>query len=360
MAATPTLVHPARTGLAVTEHDLRVRAAGFEIELDDEGTPVVSARKRVKRFSLRGDPHDVAAASLRGLVVDRQAFVAAGGLDIVDDEDVAGVDLCARLRLHGGRVVHVPGAALFDDRPVRSRAALHRPVDDTNSAWQTLIDRRGAGDRRARRGHARTRRGGGSSRRPRRRRRWRRAGATGTLPKDWPTRCDVSAKRSTSRPHDRADSLAARSADVHLVLRGLAPVRRTSGQRHVLWVISHPESLAVEDCDAADLVLVASTRFAEHLRRQHVDTGRGVPAGDRSRAFPARSDRAPAHRHPVTVVAQDTRRDAPDRPRRARRRDSTGDLRRRLARPRRPEPRRRRSRRQRRARRSCTGPPASC
>ena len=50
------------------------------------------------------------------------------------------------------------------------------------------------------------------------------------------------------QPHDRADSLAARSADLHLVLRGLAPVRRTSGQRHILWVISHPESLAVEDC----------------------------------------------------------------------------------------------------------------
>ncbi len=143
VAATPTLVHPARTGLAVTEHYLRVRAAGFEVEVDEKGTPVVSARNAGESVLLRGDPHEVVAASLRGLVVDRQAFVAAGGLEMVDDEDVTGIDVCARLRLHGGRVVHVPDAALFDDRPVLSRVALYRPVDDKSPSWRMLIDRRG-------------------------------------------------------------------------------------------------------------------------------------------------------------------------------------------------------------------------
>jgi hypothetical protein len=65
---------------------------------------------------------------------------------------------------------------------------------------------------------------------------------------------------------DRSGDLAGRSCDVHLVLRGLATVRRTSGQRHVLWIISHPERLDVAELDEADLVLVASRRFAVELR----------------------------------------------------------------------------------------------
>ena len=38
------------------------------------------------------------------------------------------------------------------------------------------------------------------------------------------------------------------------------------GRRHVLWIISHPESVTTEECDDADLVLVASARFADELR----------------------------------------------------------------------------------------------
>jgi glycosyltransferase involved in cell wall biosynthesis len=302
VAASPTLVHPVRTGLAMTEHDLRVRAAGLDLNLDDQGAPVVSAREAGEAVLLRREPHDVFASSLRGLVVDRRAFVAAGGLDIVDDEDVAGIDLCTRLRRHGGRVVHVPGAALFDDRPVPSRRALHQPVDDSTAGWRTLIDRRGPAIVHATRSDARHAR------------RWvitTSAPSMKMAPRwgDWHLAHGLA--RALRRlgedvvvePHDRADSLAARSRDIHFVLRGLTPVRRTLGQHHILWVISHPESLSTEDCDEADLVLVASERFAEHLRaRTSTPVEVFLQATDDERFRPGPPD--PAYEHPVTVVAK--------------------------------------------------------
>jgi glycosyltransferase involved in cell wall biosynthesis len=103
--------------------------------------------------------------------------------------------------------------------------------------------------------------------------------------------------------HDLCETSATRSHDVHLVLHGLAAVRRTPGQRHVLWVISHPETLDTSACDDADLVLVASKRFAASLRDrtttpvevllQATDPGRFRPVPPRE-----------VDRHPVTVVAK--------------------------------------------------------
>lgn len=52
----------------------------------------------------------------------------------------------------------------------------------------------------------------------------------------------------------------------HLVVRGLRRIPRAVGTRHVVWVISHPEQVTTAECDEADLVLVASAPFAEHLR----------------------------------------------------------------------------------------------
>jgi glycosyltransferase involved in cell wall biosynthesis len=102
---------------------------------------------------------------------------------------------------------------------------------------------------------------------------------------------------------DQADSLAGRACDVHVVLRGLHPVRASEGQRHVLWIISHPEAIENGELDEADLVLVASHRFAEHLRTR-TDTPVEVmlQATDHRRFTPRRVD--PAHRHDVTVVAK--------------------------------------------------------
>jgi hypothetical protein len=302
VAATPTLVHPGRAGIGRTEHDLMVRSEGFDIDLDDGGAPVVSARHAGHAIDLARESSEVAAASLRGLVVDRRAFEAACGLATVEDEDVAGIGLCVRLRRNGGRIVHVPSAALFDARAVPSRAALYRPVDDTSSAWRILIDQRGPAIVRAARPDKRhTRRWVITTAAP--------SAKVAARWGDWHLAEGLAqALRRAGedvvvQTHDRADSLASRSRDIHFVLRGLTPVRRTSGQGHILWVISHPEALATADCDAADLVLVASTRFAEHLRaRTSTPVEVFLQATDQERFTIGPPD--PAHEHPVTVVAK--------------------------------------------------------
>jgi len=100
-----------------------------------------------------------------------------------------------------------------------------------------------------------------------------------------------------------AGSRESEARDVKLVLRGLASIERNPGQRHVLWLISHPEAVDLAECEAADLVVVASPRFAAHLR-ERVTTPVEVllQATDAERFFP----RPPmaAHQHPVTVVAK--------------------------------------------------------
>jgi spore maturation protein CgeB len=107
----------------------------------------------------------------------------------------------------------------------------------------------------------------------------------------------------TVQTADQADGLAGRARDVHLVLRGLQPVRRSAGQRHVLWIISHPEAIDDAELDAADLVLVASPRFADHLRhRTSTPVEVMLQATDQRRFRPRPVD--PAHRHDVTIVAK--------------------------------------------------------
>jgi hypothetical protein len=102
---------------------------------------------------------------------------------------------------------------------------------------------------------------------------------------------------------DRADDLSGRAGDVHLVLRGLQPVRRTAGQRHVLWIISHPEAIDDGELDAADLVLVASPGFADRLRqRTSTPVEVMLQATDHRRFRPRPVD--PVHRHDVTIVAK--------------------------------------------------------
>ena len=102
---------------------------------------------------------------------------------------------------------------------------------------------------------------------------------------------------------DHADDLAVRSCDIHVVVRGLHPVRRTPGQSHVLWVISHPESVTNEECDDADLVLVASNRFADELRaRTRTPVEVMLQATDTERFRPVPAD--PEHAHDVAVVAK--------------------------------------------------------
>jgi hypothetical protein len=61
------------------------------------------------------------------------------------------------------------------------------------------------------------------------------------------------------------DSKEGRRYDVAIHLRGLTPYVPKSGQLNVLWVISHPDLLATQECEDYDLVFVASARMRERL-----------------------------------------------------------------------------------------------
>ena len=65
---------------------------------------------------------------------------------------------------------------------------------------------------------------------------------------------------------DEWEDRAVRRHDVFVHVKGRSRAPRAPGQLHVVWNISHPEELTPEECDDADLVLVAShTGFDREL-----------------------------------------------------------------------------------------------
>jgi Glycosyl transferases group 1 len=305
VAAVPLVVHPRRPPWRATPHDGLIRAAGVGLRLDNEGTPWVEALGAGRTPRADAEMTDVDGGTGAALLVDRVAYQAAGGLAAIDDLDAAAVELCARLEARRGRVVLVPDAVVVDHRPVRARRELVVAVDPTGAGWATAIGRSGAMLRRA------------ADRQPPQPMQPLRFALTVAAPSakvalrwgDWHLgqaladslrRLGHEVRLQTA---DQADSLAGRACDVHVVLRGLHPVRRSAGQRHVLWIISHPEAIDDEELAAADLVLVASPRYADHLR-DRTDTPVDVllQATDHRRFAPRPVD--PAHRHDVTIVAK--------------------------------------------------------
>jgi hypothetical protein len=302
VAAVPLLVHPRRPLERATAHDGLVRAAGVELHLDGDGTPVAQLSDAGAVPRPEGGVADVDAGSAAALFVDRRAYEAAGGLAATDELDAAAVELCARLRAAGGRVVLVPDAVVVDHRPVRSRRDLRFAVDPGGAAWAAAIDRSGAvlrqvADRRAE---------------PTLRFAITVAAPSSKVAARWGDWHLAQALADSLRQlghavrvqtADHADDPAGRACDVHLVARGLQPVRRTAGQRHVLWIISHPEAIDDGELDAADLVLVASPGFADRLRqRTSTPVEVMLQATDHRRFRPRPVD--PVHRHDVTIVAK--------------------------------------------------------
>ncbi|MSO87312.1 MAG: hypothetical protein EXQ71_07310 [Acidimicrobiia bacterium] len=302
VAATPTIVHPARRGWQATEYDQLVRSEGFDLVLEPSGVPSVLARRAGVEVDVQRPPTPVDAAPLHCLVVDRRAYLAAGGL-LSTDDDAAAVDLCVRLRSRGGSILHVPTAVVYDQRPVASRDALHRPIDPRSRGWHEVVDRHGSSLMHSARSEPdpRTQRWVITTAVPSARvaARWG----------DWHLAQGLAealrrlGQDVVVQTHDQADSLAARVRDIHLVIHGLASVRRTPGQRHILWVVSHPESFELDTGDAADLILVASSRFAEDLRARSNTPVEVVLQGTDPERF-QRRPAVPEHEHPVTVVAK--------------------------------------------------------
>jgi len=71
----------------------------------------------------------------------------------------------------------------------------------------------------------------------------------------------------------------------------------------VLWVISHPEAIETHEYDEAELVLVASSRLAAHIRdRTETPVEVLLQATDPQRFRPLPPD--PNHAHAVAIVAK--------------------------------------------------------
>ncbi|MGH3440943.1 MAG: glycosyltransferase family protein, partial [Nitriliruptorales bacterium] len=100
---------------------------------------------------------------------------------------------------------------------------------------------------------------------------------------------------------DEWEERAGHAADVAVHLKGRSVAPRAEGQVHVVWNISHPEELTVEECDAADLVLVASRTFPDELRtRTATPVGVLLQATDERRFRPLPAD--PEGTHDVAFV----------------------------------------------------------
>jgi len=302
VAAAPTLVHPLRPAARATPHDGRVRVRGVSIAIA-EGAPRLHANDAgAIPAPAPGAPRPVDGATAACLLVDRRAYEAAGGLPESADPDIAIFELCRRLHARGGAVVALTDAVVADARPVRARQALVEPVATDTEAWRTYVEAHGNELL-----HVASPLPTGALR----------IAFTVAAPSakvaprwgDWHL-AQAFARSLRKLGHvvqvqtlDHADDLALRACDVHVVVRGLQPVRRTPGQAHVLWVISHPESITAQECDDADLVLVASSRFALELRtRTHTPVEVMLQATDTDRFRPMPAD--PEHAHDVAVVAK--------------------------------------------------------
>lgn len=310
--AVPQVVHGDRRPHGATPHDLLVQSIGLIPAATAGGSPGVVALAAGERPEGTRPGETVAGTGVAGLLMSRSTWLAAGGLGIgsptsqggadldATDLDAAVLDLCLRVGHRGGLVTTAPRALISDDRPIGDRSLLTTPLPPTDHRWRTLVERHGPSVL-TRPAHDRDRPS---------------VTITTATPSmkiaprsgDWHYAQCLARALQRAGHHtrvqtiDQADATAGRVTDVHLVLRGLEPVRRTDGQRHVLWVISHPEALEAAECDAADLVVVASARFADHLRTL-TDTPVAVllQATDPEHFRPRPVDQR--HQHRVTVVA---------------------------------------------------------
>lgn len=232
--------------------------------------PAVAGVAGRRRHGLRptlgpgGDLHLVADAADGAplaspcLLVPVEALQAVGGLGRAETTVASLVWRLTRV----GRVVTVPAAVVVDARP--AGAARRAAIADLARRHGPWVARAAAGEPPA-------------DRAPRLRFTIDVAAPNAKVAPRWGDThlaADIAAALgrlghdATVRSRDRWSEPAAMCADVRLVLRGLARAERRPGQVHVLWVISHPDTVTDEECDAADLVAVASEPFAAELARR--------------------------------------------------------------------------------------------
>jgi hypothetical protein len=302
--AGPLVVHPHRRLARATRDDLETRALGLDVVEVAPGVPGLRAREAGAPPDLDRGPQPVAALPGVCVVVDRRVYADVGGLAPLAGVDAAIADLSWRIGRSGAGVVAVPSVVVTDSTPVARPAALRTAWDLGARAARELVERDGAALLRALDDGEL----GGDA---------LRIAITVGVPSrkiahrwgDWHLASALG--RSLERlghqvrvdTVDHADDATVRASDVHVVVRGLAPVRATPGQRQVLWVISHPEAITTQECDEADLVLVASTRFAAELGERTATPVEVFQQATDHRRFEPRPPVA-EHTHPVAVVAK--------------------------------------------------------
>jgi hypothetical protein len=299
VATVPTVLHPARPGGRATPHDLAVREAGLRARAGRGGEPRLEAVASGRVPDVTRAPRPVDAGGTC-LLTTRAAYELVGGARDLVDARASVVDLALRLGAGPGSIAAVPDALVVDPSPVPSVAALRTPLGPSAPAWRELVGRHGPALRRA---------SAGPSERPRIA--LTTAAPAGLLARRWGdwelasgmarslARLDVVPRVQT---REQLDDPASRAADVQVVLRGLRPFARTSGQAHVLWVISHPDDVGEDELDEADLVLAASDELAGRLAARTATPVEVLLQGTDHRRFRPRRPRR-AHTHPVTVVA---------------------------------------------------------
>ena len=162
----------------------------------------------------------------------------------------------------------VPDAVVVDHRPVRTRVALEQPMRGEPGGVAGV--RRSSTVRRCCARPSRCRPGccASCSRSPRRRRRSRPAGATGTSPQAFARGARGAGPRRArpdARPRRRSRGPVVRRALRDPRSRRRAPHRRA--RRTCSGSSATPRRVTAEECDRADLVLVASDAFRRRAPR---------------------------------------------------------------------------------------------
>lgn len=85
---------------------------------------------------------------------------------------------------------------------------------------------------------------------------------------------------------DEWDSKAAATADVSLVLRGLNRAKIHAHQINLLWLISHPDKVCVDECRAFDHVFAASDLLARDFRARGIEASLALQCTDTRRFRP--------------------------------------------------------------------------
>lgn len=85
---------------------------------------------------------------------------------------------------------------------------------------------------------------------------------------------------------DEWDSKAAAAADVSLVLRGLNRAKIHSHQFNLLWLISHPDKVSVDECRMFDHVFAASEQLTRDFRARGIEASLALQCTDTRRFRP--------------------------------------------------------------------------